>query len=163
GEARESGAWEHVHPFEPPFLRYDNPLRARETVRTYTIEVRSPDGTRFGRSAPLASARGIYPETVLVHADESRASVRGRVVDTSGAPMRKAVVTVASLDRPGEPSAWPAVETRDDGAFEFQGLVCGAYRVCARPRRGELPASLRVDLAPGVVLLPDLVVSAQQP
>lgn len=158
------GAWAPIHPaghtVEPPFLRYDNPWKPNRARSTFRVSVSNADGTRSGTSAALDSAIGIYPEIVVVHADQVLASVRGRLVDTEGHGKRGFVQAVP-LGEPPSRHAFPAVETGDDGAFAFSGLAPGPYRFLARSRRGEPTQEQRVDVPPGVTTLPDFVVPVQ--
>lgn len=160
GSEAISGSWAPLHAGEPPFLRYDNPWKPNRARSTFRVSLSNADGTRSGTSAALDSAIGIYPEVVVVHADQQLASVRGRLVDAEGRGKRGFVQAVP-LGEPPSRHAFPAEETGDDGAFAFLGLAPGPYRFLARSRRGEPTQEKRVDVPPGATTLADFVVPVQ--
>lgn len=84
-----------------------------------------------------------------------RRTIRGRVVDTAGAPLAKHYLHPSALDLPlsrrlrGD-AMWRGAETSDDGSFELVGLSPGRWRlVVVRPPRATHAASLEVDLTDG--------------
>lgn len=103
-------------------------------IGAFTLNANAPDGQ--AGELPLVVAE--VDQSGLVVKLESRASVSGRVVDTSGKPASGIRVSSTRLDPTDKPqiSFGPrggnaGVTTAADGSFKLVGLEAGKYRVHA--------------------------------
>ncbi len=146
------GSWQLLRPHATPYFRYDNPWEPNDAGSRLRIELRDEAGTWFGASTtPVTGTIGLHPGAIHVELDRRLGKVQGRVLDTNGVGVKRARVsavpiTARLLDSDTE---WPEDFTEGDGSFELRGLASGAWKVVARPRRGETPAVERLELSPG--------------
>ena len=151
-----------------PSVRLERFLNFKEVVTA--LNARSLEGSIDAEGAfvirgaaagryRLVASDGIWKKTVAPVAVESEdvdlgnillekpCSLRGRVVRTDGRSASSWRITLATQAFDFDP---PTAFTEEDGAFDFEDLAPGAYRLQAYPPLKLMPeADQRVELAPG--------------
>ena len=97
-------------------------------------------GAIIRRVAIFAIALGL---TFIPHiASAQSGAIRGKVVDTQGAPVDGAQIDIASLDKGGKPIT---VKTKKDGTYMQVGLSPGQYKVTVT--KGDLSTTQEVHIS----------------
>ncbi len=139
---------------------------------------RNPDGTLFAEGVlpgdydPAVSCQGYQPRekydrvtittknvTDLVWEVDPGASIRGKVLSRSGAPIEDANVWARTTGGAARArSAWSADESGRDGSYSLEGLKPGSYRLEVSSDKGAAPKDgFRIQVAAGQALERDLV------
>lgn len=154
--------WRFAVTSDPPWVRYDNPQPSPPAGAALRLDVENERGTLYG-STPITSIVGIHPGILVVAPGPMVASVVGRVLDDAARPRERA--TVLAIPRNGivaAQSTWRSVRTNGEGRYVLRALDPGPYWIEARPRRGEDPRVIALDVAPGENVAPDIVVPAEE-
>ncbi|MFN0243849.1 MAG: carboxypeptidase-like regulatory domain-containing protein [Planctomycetota bacterium] len=147
---------------DPPWARYDNPQPTPPSGTEMRIEVVDDTASRRG-SAPLTTIVGIHPGVLVVELDALHGAAVGRVVDELGRPWGKTLVVAIPRDAgTSNESSRSTARTKADGRYVLSALRPGRHWIEARPRRGEDPRVIALDVARGENVAPDIVVPAEE-
>lgn len=151
---RKSGAddrWHRLRKGPPPYLRYDDPLRALGPGEEAWLEARSSDGLHAGRG-PVTSLVGTHEVEIDCRA---RAVLRGRVVDENGVPWNDLSIDALQLSDDAEESL--RTRTGIDGSYQFSAEAPGQMRLVFQPPSDTRTRELELAVPLGVTQAPDLV------
>ncbi len=152
--------------FAPPdggpwLLRTERPWEPNLPGSTFVIEARNLEEN--GRSDPLRSAVGVYPEVVPITPSRTIGSLQGWVVDTAGEPQKGARVSAVPLGVELADARFQTSTSGGGGLFLIRDLPTGSYRLHVQGRRGQPPVEVDWKVEPGFQEVGDIAIEPHVP